>query len=129
MPKSKKPKKLKGAHTKPNVWDQFRNTPLIRSGEVLDPGVNFFVRSLEMMGMKTHFSCEGHPNGFYITFSARYSKALRLRGAGFFAIEIERENYWSMRVNMENSERSRVDCLRWAAEAWAKRFGIPKESP
>ena len=129
MPKStKRSKKPKGKHTKPNIWDQFRNPPLIRGGAVLDPGVNFFVRSLEMMGMRTHFSCEGHPNGFYITFSARYSKALRIREAGYFSIEIERQNYWSMRINTDDNERGHVDGLRWAAEAWAKRFGIPKES-
>lgn len=127
MPKStKRSENPRGYHTKKNIWDQFRNPPLIRGGEVLDQGVNFFVRSLEMMGMRTHFSCEGHPDGFYITFSARYSKALRIREAGFFAIEIERQNYWSMRINSHDGKRSHVDCLRWAAESWAKRFGIPK---
>jgi hypothetical protein len=119
--------KSKGRYTKKGIWDQFLFPPLIRDGEVLDPGVNFFVRSLEMMGIRTHFSCEGHPNNFYITFGASYKKALKIKSAGFFSVEIERPSYWSMRVHMEHTDREKIDCLRWAAEAWAKRFGVPKK--
>lgn len=121
--------KSKGRYTKRGIWDEFLSPTLIRDGEKLDPGVNFFVRSLEMMGVRTHFSCEGHPNDFYITFSASYRKALKIKSAGFFSIEIERPSYWSMRVHMKESEQEHVDGLRWAAEAWAKRFGIPKMEP
>lgn len=35
---------------------------------IMDPGVNFFILMLEQMGQKTCFSCEGHPDGFYIVF-------------------------------------------------------------
>jgi hypothetical protein len=122
-----RPKVKKGVHTKAGIWDQFLEPILVRSGEKLDPGVNFFVLTLEKLGLTTHFSCEGHPDGFYIAFTASYKTALKISQAGFFSIEIGRKNYWMLRVHMEHSERSRIDCLRWAAEAWAKRFGIPKK--
>jgi hypothetical protein len=136
-----KPAKLKGKHTKPNVWDRYRKPILIRTpgapgapfqspDEKLDPGVNIFVLILEQMGLTTRFSCEGHPDGFYISFKSNYKTAIRIRQAGYFTVEIEGKNFWSIRVHerfdRKNNKREHVDRLRWAAAAWVERFGEPK---
>lgn len=78
---------------------------------------------LEQLGAVTRFSCEGHPNGFYIVFDAPMALAVKLRACGFFAVELEDRNRWSLRINREIDETTRKRILRWAAEAWEKRFG------
>ena len=118
----------KGKYTKPNIWDKAARLKLSRgslraSDKKLDPGVNYFVAMLEQMGLETFFSCEGHPNGFYVTFAAPYLKAIGVGSAGFFSVEIEGKNRWALRISRRESERGRVDCLRWASKAWEKRFG------
>ena len=72
--------------SKPNVWDKaaklkvWRTSPLPGNPkpELLEPGVNYFVLSLEQLGVRTTFSCQGHPEGFYIAFYAPYEVALRI---------------------------------------------------
>lgn len=127
-----KTKVKRGRYTKKQtVWDRAAKLELWRSSpclwptppEKLEPGVNYFVAMLEQLGAKTTFSCEGHPGGFYITFAVPYSKAIKIKECGFFAVEVEGDGYWSIRVNREQSEKGRIDCLRWAAEAWEKRLG------
>lgn len=116
----------KGFHTGPNIWDKAASRTLVRGREKLDPGVNFFVLMLERMGLSTHYSCEGHPGGFYVTFRGPYDAALAIKEAGFFNVEIEGPDYWSIRLHGEEEEdieRERVDSLRWAADAWEERFG------
>lgn len=123
---------MKGVYTKRGVWDRAAKLELYRSEPnfieptftKIDPGANYFVAMIEQMGMKTAFSCEGHPDGFYVMFSGLYSKALFIKSAGYFTVEIEGKNRWSIRINWRhNSDPERVDALRWAADAWEKRFG------
>ena len=115
----------KGRYTKKNVWDQAASIDLYRGGEKLDAGANYFVLMLDQMGLPTHYSCEGHPNGFYVTFEASYEAALKIKNAGYFAVEIEGQTYWSIRnhMNYMGSEREKIDAMRWAAAAWEQRFG------
>lgn len=114
----------RGYYTKQNVWDKARALKFWRGGEKIDPGVNYFVAMLNQMGLPTAFSCEGHPDGFYVTFDASYKAALKIKNCGFFGVEIEHESHWSIRLNREEkSERRHIDCLRWAAEAWEKKLG------
>lgn len=81
----------KGQHTKRNVWDDAAELEIWRGGEKLDPGVNYFVLMLDQMELPTAYSCEGHPGGFYVTFSGSYEQALAIKQAGFFAVEIEED--------------------------------------
>jgi len=117
----------RGIHTKPNAWDQAAALQVFRGGEKLDPGANYFVLMFDQMGLPTRFSCEGHPDGFYVTFFAPYAKALAINRVGYFSVEIERNeaaNYWSIRQHMtDKNERQFVDGFRWAAAAWEKAFG------
>lgn len=113
----------KGHHTKRNVWDDAADLEVWRSGEKLDPGVNYFVLMLDQMELPTFYSCEGHPEGFYVIFAAPYEAALEIQRAGFFTVEIEGEDHWSIRKHMQVDEPQHVDSLRWAAEAWEKRLG------
>ncbi len=113
----------KGYHTKKNVWDQAAELEVYRGGEKLDPGVNYFVLMFDQMEMPTHFSCEGHPDGFYITFNGSYEGAYAIKTAGYFSVEIEGEQYWSIRQHVNHSPRQKVDALRWAADAWERAFG------
>jgi hypothetical protein len=111
-------------------WDRARRHLLKRRNELssdlqaLDRGVNYFVLQLERMRIRTEWSCEGHPAGFYITFHATYEQALRIKSHGYFTVEIEGLHYWSMRFNRRhNSTRERNFSLRLAASAWEQTFG------
>ena len=127
----------KGRMTKPNVWDKARKLELVRvSGthpweepSTIDPGVNFFVAMLEQLGLRTTWSCEGHPNGFYISFQASERMTRKIHECGFFNIEIERgRDCWSVRDNVlvpsdRHGKNVHVNHLRWAAEAWEEGLG------
>lgn len=115
----------KGLHTKKNVWDAAAEIKIYRSGELLDSGVNYFVLMLNQMGLPTSYSCEGHPNGFYVTFNAYYKEALAIRRVGYFSVEIEEKDYWSIRSHIDyaGTPREKIDAMRWAAAAWDERFG------
>lgn len=113
----------KGKHTKRNVWDDAAELEIWRDGEKLDPGVNYFVLMLDQMELPTASSCEGHPSGFYVSFSGSYEQALAIKQAGYFSVEIEGEGYWSIRTHMVLDPSERVDLLRWAAQTWEERFG------
>lgn len=88
----------------------------------LEPGVNFFVLALEQYGATTHYSCEGHPTGFYVLFEADYALAMQIQAAGYFSVEIEGENLWSIRTRAVDEEQKN-HVLTHAAEAWAKHLG------
>lgn len=122
-------------------WDRAGATPRmfqsVQGGplEALDPGVKFFVLALEALGARPKFSCEGHPCGFYVAFDAPYELALEIQSAGFFKVEIEGNGYWSIRKSFgeiidgrfTQAKKAQVladaqEGLRWAAEAWLKRF-------
>jgi hypothetical protein len=127
---------------KSHPWDLAKEQVLTRTsrvlgteqGEQIDPGVNFFVQALEALGATTLFSCEGHPTGFYIAFSANYELAKEISQAGFFTVEISdtAPNTWVIRkrgteANPVNrvkgyTEADKERTLRWAAEAWIKYF-------
>jgi hypothetical protein len=118
-------KTQRGYHTRRNIWDDAYDLEVWRGGEKLDPGVNYFVLALNQMGLATAYSCEGHPDAFYVTFDAPYNVAFKIKEAGFFSVEIEGKNYWSIRnhINRRGAEGERIDAFRWAAEAWEKHFG------
>jgi hypothetical protein len=111
-------------------WDRARRrllkrrNALSREPQQLDRGVNYFVLQLERMGIRTEWSCEGHPAGFYISFYATYEQALRIKTHGYFTVEIERLDHWSMRFSRPHkSVRDRNFTLRLAAAAWEQAFG------
>lgn len=116
-------------------WKSALNHEIIKSDygteETLEKGVNFFILALEILGAKPRFSCEGHPNGFYICFHAPYKLALEIESCGFFRVSISRSiafsskrNYWRMDLgNTERlSEQRRLDCLNQAALAWTHKI-------
>lgn len=108
----------------PNVWDKACRPELVRDGQKLDRGVNFFVAMLDQLGLRTLFSCEGHPGGFYVTFTGPYRTGLKIKRCGFLSVEVEAAGHWSIRIHgEERGPKEHVDHLRWAAEAWEKRLG------
>ena len=46
----------KDKHTEPNMWDQAKKSKM----PAIDTGARFFVATLDMMGIITEYSCEGH---------------------------------------------------------------------
>jgi hypothetical protein len=104
----------KGEYTEPNIWDQAKKLPM----RGIDPGVRFFVFALNAMGLPTEYSCEGHPGGFYVVFRGPYAAARKVKGKGYFSVEIEGTNRWSLRIHMRENRRGHVDHLRHAAKAW-----------
>lgn len=119
-------------------WDDARKLTVVRhdyrsEGEVLDPGVNFFVLVLEHLGARPKYSCEGHPHGFYVAFHATHKLARAIAGCGYFRVEVERggDDYWSIRLpeithdGKPWGDRDRRQTLRWAADAWAKAILSP----
>lgn len=92
--------------------------------EKIDPGANYFVLMLEQLGAVPHFSCEGHPNGFYVVFEAPMALANRVRACGYFSVELEGRNKWSIRTRYDlNDEATRKSVLRGAAESWHQNLG------
>lgn len=113
----------KGHYTKANVWDEAAALQIYRGGELLDPGVNYFVLMLDQLGLPTSYSCEGHPGGFYVTFSAPYEEALAISKVGYFTIEIMGKDYWAMRQTHRPDDANKTDGMRWAAAAWEEKLG------
>ncbi len=100
----------------------------------LERGVNYFVLTLEKMGCKTLWSCEGHPRGFYIVFIGSYEKAVAISGCGWLGVEVTGDhNQFSLRLGQHvKTETDRRRCLRGAALAWEERLParwMQKEGP
>ncbi len=129
---------------KENPWDAAQRPPLVRhDGETgtdvpLEPGVNFFVLMLEQLGATTRFSCEGHPDGFYVLFDSPPELVRSITRAGFFTVEVgDGEADYTMRVSEHLFERyvgtwdekARQELLRLAAVRWVERFGPLTNSP
>lgn len=91
--------------------------------ELIDPGVNFFVAALEMLGAVPRYSCEGHPTNFYVLFDAPMCLAAKILDAGFFTVELENLNQWSIRLPRVTCEDERVKVLDWAAKSWSEKLG------
>ena len=98
----------------------------------LEAGVNFFVLMLEQLGAKTRFSCEGHPEAFYVVFESSPEVARSIAHAGFFTVEIwEGTSDYAMRISEHLFEKyvgrwndaARKEHLRLAAARWVERFG------
>jgi hypothetical protein len=112
-----------------NVWAHTCTHTIVRSSpcgiynEPLDPGVNYFVLMLEQLGATTQYSCEGHPNNFYVLFSAPYEIALDVAACGYFRVEIEGINTWSLRPYNNLTEPERVQLLKNAAASWERKLG------
>ena len=114
---------------KENIWDDacwlllHRSSPCGIYSEVIDPGVNYFVLMLEQLGAVTHYSCEGHPDGFYVLFEAPLALAEKIKECGYFTVELENAGRWSIRTRKLKSDRERKQLLRWAADSWEKNLG------
>ncbi len=115
-------------------WDEARKLKVMRhdykDNEIIDPGVNFFVLTLEHLGATPKYSCEGHPGGFYILFEASYDLAMRIEEPGFFTVALASRNHgrdwWTLGASREwETEREKCQVLRWAAAAWQRAFWKP----
>jgi hypothetical protein len=100
-----------------------RRSPCGLYDEIIDAGVNFFVVALEKLGATTMYSCEGHPSGFYIMFEAPMCVAVKIRKAGYFTVELEGLNLWSIRLPHVDMEYDRRIILNGAARSWTRHFG------
>lgn len=78
---------------------------------------------LEQLGARTAYSCEGHPNSFYVAFEAPMRVAEKILACGYFTVELEGHNHWSLRINRPVDERERLSILRGAAAAWEQKLG------
>lgn len=118
-----------------NPWDQARKQLILRPDTLkricggslemckLERGVNFFILMLEKLGAQTHWSCEGHPTGFYIVFRCPYPIACMISHAGYFGVEIASDDStFSLRLpaQSETTERVKRRALRGAAESWTR---------
>lgn len=116
-------------------WDEARKFKLVRhdyrsEGEVIDPGVNFFVLVLEHLGARPQYSCEGHPHGFYIAFHGGHELARRIDMLDdFFSVQMltrgaYRPNFWGIYgANWGyDTERGKRYRLRRIARVWQQVF-------
>lgn len=122
-------KRRRGRIAPAEIWDAAcklvveRVSPCgIYSGPV-DPGVNYFILMLEQLGARTLYSCEGHPNNFYVSFEAPLRVAEKIRECGYFSIELEGHNAWSLRINRPIEEKERLYILSFAASSWEQKLG------
>ncbi len=116
-----------------HVWDKAGKLKLTRfpptmmvglKEEVMEPGVNYFIAMLEQLGAFTSWSCEGHPTGFYVVFDCTLKLARKIHCAGYFTVELETPNAFSLRLNgryKTTVEKERT--LRWAAASWESKLG------
>ena len=88
----------------------------------IDRGVNYFVLMLQQQGASTHYSCEGHPENFYIVFECGAKLARQIQSLGYFRVEVEHRKCWSLRKEF-NTEEEKQYVFTLAAEAWNKAFG------
>lgn len=124
-------KKITLKQKKTNVWNRAKKLAVFRQPaahsfyglERIDPGVNFFVLMLEQIGAQPVFSCEGHPNGFYVLFNAPIEIAEKVRKCGYFRVELEGVDTWSIRLRDVADEKEKRQILRWAAPAWERGLG------
>jgi hypothetical protein len=106
------------------------------SGEPLtpEPGVRYFLRQLLRLGAATIFSCEGHPEHFYVLACMPLALAMRVVAAGYFAVELTESPLLpecttaeslviAIRLYYYDGERDKRRSLRGAADAWEKHFG------
>lgn len=120
-----------------NPWDAAKSLPCVRGNHMyppadLEPGVKFFVLMLEKLGCTTLFSCEGHPARFYVVFHGPHRVAAAVAACGGIDVEVNRTGYRmsldrveldARRKGREFTARLRDLVLRYAASAWADRFG------
>jgi hypothetical protein len=86
---------------------------------------------LEQMGAQTHYSCSGHPTSpksFTFCFLRHCRSPRPSSAAGFFTVELERSQNaatpsWSLRTHNVDSDRERINVLRFAATQWERLFG------
>lgn len=118
--------------TPKSPWDKARKLVLHRHSpcgiytEPLERGVNYFVLMLEQLGATTEYSCEGHahcPNNFYVVFNAPLCTAVKIQACGFFTVELEGDNRWSIRTRIIPDDKTRRQVLRWAAAQWERHLG------
>jgi hypothetical protein len=120
---------------KQSPWEKAREKVLFRNHEALDTGVNFFVETLEKLGVKPRYSCEGHPLNFYVMFKACYDLAYKIANAGFFNVSIVKavqrigthkargKNWWTISIGPHCKTRSdKEQILSLASEAWQKKL-------
>jgi len=93
----------------------------------LERGVNYFILQLEKMGVKTAYSCEGHPHGFYVSFYSPYDIARKVSSVGFFSVQLMGDkNHFAIYLNnndIDITERQKRRILRMASRRWDDVFG------
>ena len=115
-----------------NAWDAAARRKVLRTSPCgtysgpLENGVKFFVLMLEQLGARTEYSCEGHPNNFYVLFAAALPLVRRIHACGYFTVEMENNGRWSLRLSRVTSEKEKIAVLRLAAESWEKHLGCLK---
>ena len=116
-------------------WDRLAAQVLFRASPSgafpfgpLERGVNFFVAALESFGATTSFSCEGHPDFFYVSARMPHALARRIAGAGFLDVRIDAtggDDSWRLAFNLSpESDEAHRRRLRWTAAAWVNTFGL-----
>lgn len=122
-----------------NPWDAAREVELVRGNEIwppeaIDRGVNYFVLALERMGCTTLFSCEGHPDGFYVSFLGPHEVAAWIDRISVFEVSVRSHSRWGSNFKMHLGrlefsylrngkawdEAAKVKTLRHAARAWER---------
>jgi hypothetical protein len=120
-----------------NPWDEARKLKLTRGNHldepaVIDRGVNYFVLKLEEMGCTPVWSCEGHPDGFYIVFYGPDHVARAIAAIGIFNVELQDSGYslrlwWRELVAIRQGKQLTIAIrnrlLRAAASCWESKFG------
>jgi hypothetical protein len=130
-------------------WDEsysghtlIRNSPMDGDAPyVLEFGVNYFVSKLESLGLKTHWSCEGHPTNFYLVFDAPFEVATKIAYISYNYAEVAicqgikkwvrgsneivyyKHPWWKLSLNPhDNSYETRNYLLRSLSIEWEKQL-------
>jgi hypothetical protein len=110
----------KAQRSRTNIWDRMRK----RRVHGIDPGCNFFIAAIRLLGGRTMYSCEGHPEGFYLVVEGSYKLALRLHLLRPYSVRLTGFNRWVLRRDVEVPARYAKRAFRWAAARWLNRTGL-----
>jgi len=93
----------------------------------LDKEVNYFVLQLERVGGVTHFSCGGHPNGFYLVFDLPNPSIVGLVTHQHCRFERSRSHtgvHWrmSLKRKTDNAEHKHM-LLQQVVDHWERVLG------
>ncbi len=129
----------------PNPWVAAKKRKVARGNflftepEDMEDGVKFFILMLEKLGCTTVWSCEGHPEGFHVSFHGPAAVVREIEACdvldielfqGGYSINLDKRELRMRRAGLPFTKKKRDELLKHAATVMVERFGsLEAEKP